>query len=106
MTIPADDTYAPSAVIGRRYRILGRLGAGGMGAVYRAYDRLTGQHVALKQVLAPTDSLQFNSRQSMGGANTNARLALAQEFRSLATLRHPNIIRVRDYGFDSDQQPF
>ena len=34
------------------------------------------------------------------------RLALAQEWKTLASLRHPNIITVRDYGFGEDGQPF
>jgi tetratricopeptide (TPR) repeat protein len=34
------------------------------------------------------------------------RLALAQEFRVLASLRHPNIVSVLDYGFDAEQQPY
>lgn len=98
--------YKPTPVfIGGRYRLLERLGVGGMGAVYRAYDRLTAQHVALKRVLAPTESLQFASRSSLN-TETSPRLALAQEFRALASLRHPNIIAVRDYGFDSERQPY
>ena len=34
------------------------------------------------------------------------RLALAHEFRTLATLRHPNIVGVLDYGFDEQGRPF
>jgi serine/threonine protein kinase len=34
------------------------------------------------------------------------RQALAQEFRALASLHHPNIISVLDYGFDDQQQPY
>jgi predicted ATPase len=73
-----------------------------MGVVYRASDRLTGQEVALKRVTAPTDQLQFAAR----GGDTDPSLSLAQEFRTLASLHHPNIIGVLDYGFDDAQQPF
>lgn len=38
--------------------------------------------------------------------NPRLRLALAQEFEVLSGLRHPNIISVLDYGFDSVQQPY
>jgi tetratricopeptide (TPR) repeat protein len=86
----------------KRYFLQDLLGEGGMGAVYRAQDRLTGQPVALKRVLAPTDQLLFNSRSE----TVDARLALAQEFQTLASLRHPNIISVLDYGFDEQQQPY
>lgn len=45
-----------------------------------------------------------------GGASTlvrdTLRLALAQEFHTLASLRHPHIISVLDYGFDSERRPF
>jgi tetratricopeptide (TPR) repeat protein len=85
------------AFVGQRYRILGRLGEGGMGIVYRAYDRLSGETVALKRVLTHTQNLQFAT---LPADNQNIELALAGEFKILATLRHPNIISVLDYGFE------
>src|SRR5262245_7288245 len=93
----------PDQVISRRYVLLNVLGAGGMGVVYRATDRLTGRTVALKQVTAPSDQLLFSSRTD---ATTDTRLALAREFKTLASLRHPNIISVLDYGFDEQRQPY
>jgi eukaryotic-like serine/threonine-protein kinase len=86
--------------IGNRYIIMDKLGEGGMGAVYRAVDGLTGQTIALKRVAIPTSHHQPTDETS------GMRLALAQEFRTLATLRHPHVISVLDYGFDEDRQPF
>jgi serine/threonine protein kinase len=34
------------------------------------------------------------------------RLSLTQEFQTLATMRHPNIINVLDFSFDEEQQPY
>lgn len=85
-----------------RYIIQDLIGEGGMGAVFRATDRLTGQTVALKHVHTATELLEFNSISD----ELEADLALAQEFQTLATLRHPNIISVLDYGFDADRHPY
>ncbi len=89
-------------IVGRRYVLQDELGRGGMGTVYRAADRLTGQIVALKRVTAPGEQLVSAST----GASSDLRLSLAQEFRTLASLRHPNIISVLDYGFDEARQPY
>lgn len=94
-----------SQIIAHRYDLHARLGKGGMGEVYRATDRLTGETVALKRVTAPTENLQFTSH-DFGGDSVAFRLALAQEFRMLASLRHPQVINVLDYGFDETGSPF
>lgn len=88
-------------IIGHRYHINHQLGGGGMGIVYHATDRFTGQDVALKQVLidAP-DSFKIDN------SAVDYRLALAHEFKTMASLRHPNIISVLDYGFDEKNQPY
>ncbi|HEX2621763.1 MAG TPA: protein kinase, partial [Phototrophicaceae bacterium] len=86
----------------RRYIVQEKLGAGGMGAVYTAKDRLTGETVALKRVL-------ITSEKMMEDTNTDFLTALATEFRTLAGLRHPHIVRVIDYGFgfeEGEPQPY
>lgn len=69
-----------------------------MGAVYRAKDRLSDETVAVKRVLIDVDLTEEAAHQF--------RLALTAEFQTLASLRHPNIIDVLDYGFDDAQQPY
>ncbi len=93
---------ANGEVIGHRYQLTQMLGKGGMGAVFQATDRLTGNTVALKRVLIPPEHLRFNS---FDPANDFA-LSLAQEFRLMASLRHPNVNSVLDYGFDEARQPY
>jgi serine/threonine protein kinase len=86
-------------LIGYRYFVHEPLGQGGMGIVYRATDRLTGQTVALKRVHFPTDDGDTSARQ-------DSQLSLANEFQTLSSLRHPYIISVLDYGFDQQQRPY
>ncbi len=85
-----------------RYQVLYELGSGGMGRVYKATDYLDQKSVAIKTVLLPPELLDFMSRSS----SENIRLSLAREFQTLASVRHPNIISVYDYGFENDGQPF
>lgn len=98
-----------TALFANRYELLDSLGAGGMGIVFRAIDRLSGHEVALKRVKVQTDNLNYMTRNETGNTSqleTEMRLALAHEFQTLASLRHPNIISVLDYGFDKDKQPY
>ena len=68
------------------YEIVGPLGAGGMGEVYRARDPRLGREVAVK-ILPPAFSTDA------------ARLArFEQEARAAAGLNHPNILAVFDVG--------
>jgi len=79
-----------------RFEILGKLGEGAMGSVWRAYDGFAGRQVALKR-LAP------------GGADETRRRFLRQEVRLLSRLSHPNLVQIYDYfsgAEDSEGQPF
>ncbi len=78
--------------IGGRYRLESQLGQGGMGSVHRATDLQTGETVALKRMYLP-DSRSRARR---------AILRFQREFHTLASLRHPRIIRAFDYGVDAD----
>lgn len=70
-----------------RYEVLGRLGQGGMGAVYRVHDLASaGEELALKVIRVP------------GGITPELRLRFKQEFLAMTKLRHPNTIAVHDYG--------
>ncbi|MBI5927815.1 MAG: tetratricopeptide repeat protein [Chloroflexi bacterium] len=96
-------TGNPAAnLIGKRYQLHEPLGRGAMGAVYRATDRLTAQTVAVKRVTVMLENRPLDSSTE----KFDTRLALAREFKVLASLRHPHIISVLDYGFDEAGQPF
>ena len=86
--------------INQRYRVLAPLGTGGMGTVYRVFDRLTGKDAALKRVNLTAPAFRSSA------PDVNPYLILAREFRLLASLHHPYIISVLDYGFDDVRQPF
>ncbi|MDQ3648761.1 MAG: tetratricopeptide repeat protein [Acidobacteriota bacterium] len=75
------------------YRILSRLGEGGMGIVYVAEDLRLGRRVALK---VPT---------AIGGEK-KYRARFLREARAISALSHPNIATVYDYGETNGGQPF
>ncbi|MDX2092435.1 MAG: serine/threonine-protein kinase [Kofleriaceae bacterium] len=79
-----------------RYVVLGRLGEGGMGEVYSAYDPELDRRIALK-VLAPATRSTASS-ESLRAAQTR----LLDEARALARLSHPNVVAVHDVGAIDD----
>lgn len=91
--------------IALRYEVKHVLGSGGFGTVYAVFDRLHNQTVALKRI-QKTKTSGDNPSKTETITSTREMLTLANEFRVLASLRHPNIIHVLDYGFDREQAPF
>ena len=69
-----------------KYRILGLLGQGGMGAVYRAEDTVLLRHVAVK-VMSEAIARESTLRDRF-----------LREARAAGSLQHPNIVTVHDFG--------
>jgi serine/threonine protein kinase/tetratricopeptide (TPR) repeat protein len=66
-----------TALIGGRYELLERLGAGGMGEVYRSRDRLSDEIVALKRALQMPSALSDSAPTQAGGSSNKAELTEA-----------------------------
>lgn len=75
-------------LIGGRYRLLGRLGHGGMGTVWRAKDETVDREVAVKEPRVP-DTLPERER-------SNAYERMRREARAAARLDHPAVVNVHD----------
>src|SRR5262249_28736026 len=70
-----------------RFRVIRRLGAGGMGVVYEAHDKTRDLRVALKtmQIVHPGALFRFK-----------------KEFRALADLAHPNLAQLHELHVEGD----
>ena len=75
--------YVPGHVLAGRYRMIARLGKGGMGEVWRADDLVLGTQVALKLIYS---------------ADPEARKVILDEVRLARQITHPAICRVFDVG--------
>src|SRR5262245_34233785 len=80
---------APATTIGR-YRVLGELGAGGMGRVLAAHDADLDRKVAVKVLRGHAGDLIASNR-------------LLREAQAMARLAHPNVVTVFEAGTDGDQ---
>lgn len=87
------DRFSPGTVLGGRYRILGLLGRGGMGEVYRADDLKLEQPVALKFLPPDLESDAGRLERLFG------------EVRTARQVSHPAVCRVWDIG-EADGQHF
>src|SRR5262245_25243082 len=87
MTVPAGSRLGP-------YEILGQIGAGGMGEVYRAKDPRLSREVAIKVLPA-----SFS-------ADADRLRRFEQEAKAAGVLNHPNITAVYDIGSGADGAPY
>src|SRR5271170_7791034 len=85
--MPAGRSHMTGKVIGH-YRVLEKIGSGGMGEVFRARDERLGRDVALK-LIRPASS-----------ENPDHLRRFEQEARAAAALNHPNILAIYDVGFE------
>ena len=76
----------------RRYRMVARLGEGGMGEVYVAFDQDLRRHLALKTVRAECDKPQI--------------WRFLKEAQVLGQLGHPNIVPVYEMGLTEANKPY
>src|SRR5262245_25297407 len=81
---PDEERFIPGHLLARRYRVVERVGRGGMGEVYRAVDLKLGQPVALK--FLPQEVSEDPARLK----------ALLGEVRLARAVSHPNVCRVHD----------
>jgi serine/threonine-protein kinase len=80
------DAWEGLAIAGGRYVIAAKLGEGGMGSVYFAWDRISGRNVVIKVPRrAMLEDPEFAGR-------------FAREIRSLVRLSHPRVVEITDYG--------
>ena len=77
------------------YRIIKRLGEGGMGIVYLAEDTVLGRQVAIKTLT-----------EASGPGHQHFRTRFLREARAVSALSHPHIATVHDYGETPDGQPY
>lgn len=90
---PAPRGHRAGDVLAGRYQLLSRLGEGGMGSVWKARCAVLDVEVAVKVV----------KRASM---MPDACQRLLREARAAASLSHPSIVRVFDFGTSEDGDPF
>jgi serine/threonine-protein kinase len=77
-------------VFGRRYRVIEKVGSGGMAEVYKAVDEVLGRTVAVK-VLHPRYA-----------ADPTFVARFRQEAQAAANLSHPGIVNIYDWGRDDE----
>ena len=80
------------SVVDRRYKVLKRLGVGGMGIVYKVEHSHLNKMFALK-VMRPTKDEVDRKR-------------FEQEARLASQIRHPNVIEISDFGVLPTNQPY
>ncbi|MBA2354739.1 MAG: serine/threonine protein kinase, partial [Acidobacteria bacterium] len=94
-------TLRGARLLNDRYRLDRRLGRGGMGTVYEAFDGALERRVAVKvireDIVGPA---------SGPGARTGLEARFRQEARAAAGFAHAHVVRIYDFGVDRDRRAF
>lgn len=90
----ADATRAPGMSWRGRFQLLDEIGRGGMGVVYRAQDPQLGRHVAVKVILAGEH------------ASAEEISLFEREAKAMASLHHPNIVTIYEFGWQGGESWF
>jgi len=94
-------------LLANRYKIIDKIGEGGMGKVWRVYDTVEQREVVLKQFykkekVPPETALASRRKEitisTVPTGSTEESLRFKQEFRTMVKLKHPNTVNVFDYG--------
>ncbi|MFE9219166.1 serine/threonine-protein kinase [Streptomyces lavendulae] len=85
-----DTSEAGRRLVDRRFELIGPLGAGGMGTVWRARDIALHREVALKEVRPPDPA----TAAAQPGLAVQLRERAVREARALARLAHPNVVTI------------
>ena len=94
------DDFASGTVLQDRYRLIKELGQGGMGVVYLGHDQRLDRSVAVKVILSHSDAASASATM-----DSRLKTSFQEEARLGASLTHPAIATVFDYGFQRDN-PF
>jgi len=89
-----DDDEAIGTVFADRYEIVGEIGKGAMGMVYKARQRVIDRFVALKVLHPHLLSKEINKKR------------FEFEARAASSLHHPNLIIIHDFGMSPRGRPF
>lgn len=103
-----DKSDSPDAMAGRvlgRYRIIERIGAGGMGVVYKAEDTELGRYVVLKFLLEAVTDENASGSDQKSAPSVQGLERFRREARAASALDHPNICIVHDVD-QLDGTPF
>lgn len=98
--LPNEETLVaarPDPYIGKvidKYKLVERLGAGGMGLVYRAEQARMDRCVAIKLLPFTLVNDEVNVKR------------IEREAKAMGNLRHPNIATIFDFGFSEEYQPY
>ncbi|MFO0675364.1 MAG: protein kinase [Polyangiaceae bacterium] len=93
MTGTAGDGRGATKLLGGRFEVEREVGRGGVGIVYRAFDRATGQPTALKVIAIP-------------GVDAREEARFRREGQVLAGLKHRGIVRLVDFGQLDEGAPY